>query len=182
MLVGIQTTDTDIGDSLTGRKLLAGGWRALTGVDDDSRLRLAARKRTLASVSHGSEPTSRCLLRFEPVAAASVEADSYETYIATGIAGPAGYVDTAGYLALQGLFTAHVTGNFVTIGASLISGTSGTVATAEITYATARRCSVNVAARRRSKTRSSERHGRRRFAAPRTPKPRARSGGFRPRD
>jgi uncharacterized membrane protein YoaK (UPF0700 family) len=31
----------------------------------------------------------------------------------------AGYVDTAGYLALQGLFTAHVTGNFVTLGASL---------------------------------------------------------------
>jgi uncharacterized membrane protein YoaK (UPF0700 family) len=40
----------------------------------------------------------------------------------------AGYVDTAGYLALQGLFTAHVTGNFVTLGASLISGTSGTLA------------------------------------------------------
>jgi uncharacterized membrane protein YoaK (UPF0700 family) len=40
----------------------------------------------------------------------------------------AGYVDTAGYVALQGLFTAHVTGNFVTIGASLISGTSGTLA------------------------------------------------------
>jgi uncharacterized membrane protein YoaK (UPF0700 family) len=37
----------------------------------------------------------------------------------------AGYVDTAGYLALQGLFTAHVTGNFVTLGASLVSGTSG---------------------------------------------------------
>jgi uncharacterized membrane protein YoaK (UPF0700 family) len=30
-----------------------------------------------------------------------------------------GYVDTAGFLALQGLFTAHVTGNFVTLGASL---------------------------------------------------------------
>lgn len=40
----------------------------------------------------------------------------------------AGYVDTAGYLALQGLFTAHVTGNFVTIGAALAFGTSGIVA------------------------------------------------------
>ena len=40
----------------------------------------------------------------------------------------AGYVDTAGFLALQGLFTAHVTGNFVTLGASLVSGTSGVVA------------------------------------------------------
>jgi uncharacterized membrane protein YoaK (UPF0700 family) len=36
----------------------------------------------------------------------------------------AGYVDTAGFLALQGLFTAHVTGNFVTLGASLVLGTS----------------------------------------------------------
>jgi uncharacterized membrane protein YoaK (UPF0700 family) len=40
----------------------------------------------------------------------------------------AGYVDTAGFLALQGLFTAHVTGNFVTLGASLVFGTSGVVA------------------------------------------------------
>ncbi len=29
-----------------------------------------------------------------------------------------GYVDTAGFLALQGLFTARVTVNFVTLGAS----------------------------------------------------------------
>src|SRR5580693_9300321 len=36
-----------------------------------------------------------------------------------------GYVDTAGFLALQGLFTAHVTGNFVTLGAALVFGTSG---------------------------------------------------------
>ncbi|WP_257170445.1 YoaK family protein [Bradyrhizobium sp. SRS-191] len=40
----------------------------------------------------------------------------------------AGYVDTAGFLALQGLFTAHVTGNFVTFGAALALGTSGAIA------------------------------------------------------
>jgi uncharacterized membrane protein YoaK (UPF0700 family) len=39
-----------------------------------------------------------------------------------------GYVDTAGFLALQGLFTAHVTGNFVTFGAAIVLGTSGAVA------------------------------------------------------
>lgn len=39
-----------------------------------------------------------------------------------------GYVDTAGFLALQGLFTAHVTGNFVTLGASLVLGISGIAA------------------------------------------------------
>ena len=39
-----------------------------------------------------------------------------------------GYVDTAGFLALQGLFTAHVTGNFVTLGAALVFGVSGVVA------------------------------------------------------
>ncbi len=40
----------------------------------------------------------------------------------------AGYVDTVGFLALQGLFTAHVTGNFVALGASLAHGTSGAIA------------------------------------------------------
>jgi uncharacterized membrane protein YoaK (UPF0700 family) len=40
----------------------------------------------------------------------------------------AGYVDAAGYLALKGLFTAHVTGNFVTLGAALVLGTSGALA------------------------------------------------------
>ena len=40
----------------------------------------------------------------------------------------AGFVDTAGFLALQGLFTAHVTGNFVTLGASFVLGTSGAIA------------------------------------------------------
>jgi uncharacterized membrane protein YoaK (UPF0700 family) len=38
-----------------------------------------------------------------------------------------GYVDTAGYLALQGLFTSHVTGNFVTLGATLALGTAGAI-------------------------------------------------------
>ena len=39
-----------------------------------------------------------------------------------------GFVDTAGFLGLQGLFTAHVTGNFVTLGATLVLGTHGAVA------------------------------------------------------
>jgi uncharacterized membrane protein YoaK (UPF0700 family) len=39
-----------------------------------------------------------------------------------------GFVDTAGFLALHGLFTAHVTGNFVTLGATIALGTSGILA------------------------------------------------------
>ena len=39
-----------------------------------------------------------------------------------------GFVDTAGFLGLQGLFTAHVTGNFVTLAATLRSGTHGVIA------------------------------------------------------
>ncbi len=40
----------------------------------------------------------------------------------------AGYIDTAGFLALSGLFTAHVTGNFVTFGAAVAQGSSGALA------------------------------------------------------
>src|SRR3984893_16840220 len=36
-----------------------------------------------------------------------------------------GFLDTAGFLGLQGLFTAHVTRNFVTLGAALVFGTHG---------------------------------------------------------
>src|SRR6202007_1852252 len=39
-----------------------------------------------------------------------------------------GFVDTAGFLGLQGLFTSHVTGNFVTLGATLLMGTHGVLA------------------------------------------------------
>jgi uncharacterized membrane protein YoaK (UPF0700 family) len=38
-----------------------------------------------------------------------------------------GFVDTAGFLGLQGLFTAHVTGNFVTLGAALVLGHHGVI-------------------------------------------------------
>ena len=36
-----------------------------------------------------------------------------------------GYVDTVGFVALFGLFTAHVTGNFVLIGAELSRASGG---------------------------------------------------------
>jgi len=39
-----------------------------------------------------------------------------------------GFVDTIGFLGLQGLFTAHVTGNFVTLAATLVMGTHGVIA------------------------------------------------------
>lgn len=38
-----------------------------------------------------------------------------------------GYVDTAGFLGLHGLFTAHVTGNFVTLAAALVEGSHGII-------------------------------------------------------
>lgn len=40
----------------------------------------------------------------------------------------AGYADTSGFLALGGLFTSHVTGNFVTLGSALALGSGGTLA------------------------------------------------------
>jgi uncharacterized membrane protein YoaK (UPF0700 family) len=47
--------------------------------------------------------------------------------IASVLTFSAGYADAAGFMAFHGLFSAHVTGNFVTIGAALVSGTSGVV-------------------------------------------------------
>ena len=44
--------------------------------------------------------------------------------ISAVMAGTAGFVDTCGFVALFGLFTAHVTGNFVLIGAELVNHTN----------------------------------------------------------
>lgn len=38
-----------------------------------------------------------------------------------------GFIDTAGFLGLAGLFSAHVTGNFVTLGAALVMGSHGII-------------------------------------------------------
>ena len=54
--------------------------------------------------------------------------DSLRPFVPLLLSLNAGYVDTAGFLALQGLFTAHVTGNFVTLGAALVMGSSGILA------------------------------------------------------
>ena len=45
--------------------------------------------------------------------------------IAALLAFNGGFVDAAGFLGLQGLFVAHVTGNFVTLGAALVHGGHG---------------------------------------------------------
>ena len=48
--------------------------------------------------------------------------------VGTGLAFVAGFVDAAAFIALSGLFTAHVTGNFVLMGAELVSSSKGVIA------------------------------------------------------
>ena len=48
-----------------------------------------------------------------------------DTAIASLMAFTAGATDTVGFIALFGLFTAHVTGNFVLLGATLAEGKPG---------------------------------------------------------
>jgi uncharacterized membrane protein YoaK (UPF0700 family) len=50
------------------------------------------------------------------------------TSAGTALAFVAGFVDAAAFIALTGLFTAHVTGNFVLIGAELIASSTGVLA------------------------------------------------------
>ncbi|MBC7953045.1 MAG: DUF1275 domain-containing protein [Rhodospirillaceae bacterium] len=49
-------------------------------------------------------------------------------FTVAGFSFVAGFVDTVGFIALFGLFTAHVTGNFVLIGASIAGGSLGILA------------------------------------------------------
>jgi uncharacterized membrane protein YoaK (UPF0700 family) len=58
----------------------------------------------------------------------SMDRETLRSFVPLLLSLNAGYVDTAGFLALQGLFTAHVTGNFVTLAAALVLGTSGVLA------------------------------------------------------
>jgi uncharacterized membrane protein YoaK (UPF0700 family) len=61
------------------------------------------------------------------MAHALAEDTSHPVAVSALLAFTAGFVDTVGFIALFGLFTAHVTGNFVLIGAALINSHEGLV-------------------------------------------------------
>ena len=56
------------------------------------------------------------------------DASRPDTALTSMLAFVAGFVDTCGFVALYGLFSAHVTGNFVLLGASLVLPHAGVVA------------------------------------------------------
>ncbi len=54
-----------------------------------------------------------------PISATSLSAKPPAAWLAPLLAGVAGFVDTAGFIVFAGVFLAHVTGNFVVLGATL---------------------------------------------------------------
>lgn len=69
-------------------------------------------------VMHGAPPASR---RWRTAA-------GRDAVTGASLAFVGGFVDAAAFVALAGLFTSHVTGNFVLISDEIVSGTAGTVA------------------------------------------------------
>src|ERR1700760_2356378 len=80
---------------------------------------------SLRSFAHPTRPRRGARSRASVTA---MNRESLRSFVPLLLSLNAGYVDTAGFIALQGLFSAHVTGNFVTLGASLAHGTSGAIA------------------------------------------------------
>src|SRR5580704_13901945 len=80
----------------------------------------------MARPSVSARRAGRCNLR---LCRCSLEMTTMRKLLVPGLLSfNGGFVDTAGFLGLQGLFTAHVTGNFVTLAAALVLGTHGVVA------------------------------------------------------
>ena len=65
--------------------------------------------------------TETIAVRKEGVAMNNPSESARESWSAALLAFTAGCTDTIGFVALYGLFTAHVTGNFVLLGASIVS-------------------------------------------------------------
>ena len=89
------------------------------GLGRASRRRPTAR----ASGARSVAPAGRCEMAH---AIAGARGASHPITMSALLAFTAGFVDTVGFIALFGLFTAHVTGNFVLIGAALVDSHEGT--------------------------------------------------------
>jgi uncharacterized membrane protein YoaK (UPF0700 family) len=78
-----------------------------------SGCRVASRTRHVESYSHSNEHSRQVL---------------YELVLPLALSATAGAVDVTGFLALGGLFTAHITGNLVVLAAHYITGSFGQIA------------------------------------------------------
>jgi uncharacterized membrane protein YoaK (UPF0700 family) len=76
--------------------------------------------------SGGNTVRRSACLKHDPQSDAKIEIDPMKfPSLPTLLSFNGGYVDTLGFLSLSGLFTAHVTGNFVTLGATTALGLGG---------------------------------------------------------